>query len=360
MIASSEFVSQPRRETQDRGTEKVTLAMKRRVGKKVAVTDARPVISGARDGDRNGSVNIDGVDGKTPLEARFLESQTSLSTSRQKLLTQILDEADETFFLSSRDLGRRYGVDSATIVRTVQAMGYKRFADFTRDLRNHFVTQITPYASMRAATKKQQSVIDYVNQSIDNDLSNLNSLKSTFDAKKIVDLAKQIQGARRIVVVGLDFASSLALSLSYALVRLGCDAEAPFGSSGSVQNKVSILTPKDLLIAISFGKCLRESVDAVLQARERSVPTFGITDGDATPIARYCDSYLTASTGRSSFLDSYVAPVAIINAILVACAHSRPKRSLETLAHFDKGLGARSRWFQEKDGPDARLRGTGG
>ncbi|MEO5859654.1 MAG: MurR/RpiR family transcriptional regulator [Pyrinomonadaceae bacterium] len=289
------------------------------------------------------------ADGRTVLEARFLESQTKLSASRQKLLTQILEEADETFFLSSRDLGRRYGVDTATIVRTVQAMGYKRFADFTHDLRNHFVTQITPYASMRAATKKQQSVDDYVHQSLDNDLANLNSLKSSFNAKTIVGLAKQIQGAHRIVVVGLDFASSLALSLAYALVRLGCDAEAPMGGRGSVQNKVGILTGKDLLIAISFGKCLRETVEAVLQARQHNVPTFGITDGDGTPIARYCDNYVTASTGRSSFLDSYVAPVAVINAILVACAHSRPKRSLESLEQFDKGVGARSRWFHEKD-----------
>jgi len=342
------------------GNEEVTVLVMKRSTRKKAETDAESATSGADDGDRNGSVNIDGVDGKTPLEARFLESQTSLSTSRQKLLTQILDEADETFFLSSRDLGRRYGVDSATIVRTVQAMGYKKFADFTRDLRNHFVTQITPYASMRAATKKQQSVIDYVNQSIDNDLANLNSLKSTFDAKKIIDLAKQIQGSRRIVVVGLDFASSLALSLSYALVRLGCDAEAPVGSSGSVRNKVSILTSKDLLIPISFGKCLRETIEAVLLVRKNNVPTFGITDGDETPIARYCDGYVTASTGRSSFLDSYVAPVAIINAILVACAHSRPKRSLETLAQFEKGLGAGSRWFQEKDVLDQRLRGPRG
>lgn len=326
----------------------------------VGVLEAGSVAASDGEDNPNLPVHTDGSDGKTPLETRFHESQTSLSTSRQKLLTQILDEADETFFLSSRDLGRRYGVDSATIVRTIQAMGYKKFADFTRDLRNHFVTQITPYASMRAATKKQQSVIDYVNQSIDNDLANLNSLKSSFDAKKIIGLAKQIQGSRRIMVVGLDFASSLALSLSYALVRLGCDAEAPVGSSGSVQNKVSILTPKDLLIAISFGKCLRETVEAVLQARERNVPTFGITDGDATPIARYCDSYVTTSTGRSSFLDSYVAPVALINAILVACAHSRPKRSLETLAHFDKGPGARSRWFQEKELFDLRFRGTRG
>ncbi len=300
------------------------------------------------------------ADGKTPLEARFLQSQTNLSTSRRHLLTQILQEADETFFLSSRDLGRRYGVDSATIVRTVQAMGYEKFADFTRDLRNHFVTQITPYAAMKAATQKQRSVTDHVHQSLDNDFANLTSLKSSFDAKKVTALAKQIQSSHRIVVIGLDFASSLANSLSYALVRLGCDAEAPVGSSGLMQNKIRILTSKDLLIAISFGRCLRETVEAVIQVRRQNVPTFGITDGDLTPIARYCNEYVTASTGRSSFLDSYVAPVAVINAILVACAHSRPKRSLESLEQFDKGSGGRSRWFQDNNFPEPRPRKTKG
>lgn len=300
--------------------------------------------------DANGdTAAVTDAGGKTPLEARFLRSQTNLNASRRKLLTQILEEADETFFLSSRDLGRRYGVDSATIVRTVQAMGYEKFADFTRDLRNHFVTQITPYASMKAATQKQRSVIDRVHQSLENDLSNLNATRSSFDAEKIVALARQIQSARRIVVVGLDFASSLATSLSYALVRLGCDAEAAIGSSGSVQNKIRILTKKDLLIAISFGKCLRETVEAVLQVRQQNVPTFGITDGNSTPIARYCDDHAKAHTGRSSFLDSYVAPVAVINAILVACAHTRPKRSLESLEHFDRDSGAQSRWFHEPD-----------
>ena len=81
--------------------------------------------------------------------------------------------------------------------------------------------------------------------------------------------------------------------------------------------------------------------------RQQKVPTFGITDSDDSPIARYCDHYITASTGRLSFLDSYVAPVAVVNAILVACAHSRPKRSLEQLQQFDKASGSESRWFQD-------------
>ncbi len=287
-------------------------------------------------------------DGRTQLEERFLEAQTNLSTSRQRLLSQILAEADETFFLSSRELGRRYSVDSATIVRTIQAMGYKKFADFAHDLRNHFVTQITPYTALKAATRKKRSVADYVSRSVDKDLENLNALKARLDVIKIVEIAKQINRTRRIIVIGIDFAASLAMSLAYGLVRVGRDAEAPTGSTGSIQNKINMMTEKDLLIAISFGKCLRETVEAAQQARRHNIPTFGITDNDRSPIGLVCDQHIIASTDRASFIDSYVAPTAAINAILVACAHSQPTRALKMLQQFDKESASGKRWYEDK------------
>lgn len=283
----------------------------------------------------------------TTLGARLFENQSALSSSRQRLLRQILDESNETFFLSSREMGRRYNVDSATIIRTVQALGYEKFADFAQDLREHFVTQITPYSAMKAAEQTNLSVSDRVQQSVDKDLDNLRAFKANLDTDKIIELAKQISQARRIVVLGIDFAASLAGSLAYGLVRLGFDADAPVGSSGVVQNKIKILTPKDLLIAISFGRGLRDTVGAVLSARRRNVPSFGITDGDSTPIAKYCDAYLAASTARTSFIDSYVAPTAALNAILVACAHSQSARSLEHLRESEEENFASARWYTE-------------
>jgi DNA-binding MurR/RpiR family transcriptional regulator len=292
-------------------------------------------------------------DTQTPLEIRFDETQINLSASRQRLLRQILSEPHETFFLSSREMGKRYGVDSATIVRTIQAMGYEKFADFVHDLRNHFVKQITPYTALKAATQKNQNVADYVRQSIETDLNNLNALKAVLDVEMVIELAKQIHRTRRIVVVGIDFAASLAMSLAYGLGRLGFDAEAPTGSTGVVQNKVRIMTEKDLLVAISFGQGLRETVEAAQRARQQNVPTFGITDGDKTPIARFCDRHIIASIARASFLDSYVAPVAAINAILTACAHTQTKRALELLAQGEKEYSTGTRWYQE-DGNSAK------
>lgn len=136
----------------------------------------------------------------TAVEARFAEAQSRLGPHRQQLIRAIVDHCEETCFLSSRDLAKRYKVDAATVVRTV--------------------------------------------------------LRSNLSRERVVELAKLIHRSRRIVVVGADFAASLAYYFAYGLVTLGFDAEAPVGTEGSLLHKLKLLSSKDLLIAISFGQCL--------------------------------------------------------------------------------------------------------
>lgn len=283
----------------------------------------------------------------TPLEARFAQVRARLSPRRQELLRSILDNPDETFFLSSHELARRYNVNAATIVRVIQALGYDRFAEFMADLRQHFMMRMTPYTIMRTAAQEKRSVADHIRHSLDRDLENLDHLRHSLNTTHIEELAKRIHRARRIMVVGVDFAASLAWCLAYGLTALGFTAEAPVGSTGNLQYRVRLLTKNDLLIAISFRRCLRETVEAVRQAREQGVPTVGITDHCTTPLARHCDAYLLASITSPSFTGSYVAPMGLINAIFVACAHIKPKRSLAALRPTEQEYRSGSRWYYE-------------
>ncbi len=294
------------------------------------------------DSERNGAKAS-----ATALESRFAEAQSRLGPQRQQLIRAILDNSEETCFLSSRELAKRYDVDAATVVRTVQALGYKGFADFSVDLRQHFVTRITPYTVLKAATQERRSVADHIDHSLDKAFDNLNTLRANLDRSWVIEVAKLIHRSRRTLIVGADFAASLASYFAYGLATLGLDAEAPVGSEGNLQHKVKVLTAKDLLIAISFGQCLRVTVEAVQQASKQGVATFGITDSDTTPIARYCDAHLVAAVVNPSFLNSYVAPMALISAIHVACAHINPKRSLTRLKPTDKEYLSGPRWYRE-------------
>jgi DNA-binding MurR/RpiR family transcriptional regulator len=304
------------------------------------------------------STNSDKSAGKTSptaLDGRFARAQSRLNPRRQRLLRAILDSADETCFLSSREMAKRYDVDATTILRTTQVLGYESFAQFAADLRQHFVARITPYGALKAATREKRSVSDHIDHALDKALDNLTTLKADLESQRVLNLAKLIKRSRRVVVVGLDFAASLAYYLAYGLSALGFDAEAPVGTAGSLQHKVKAMTSKDVLVAISFGQCLRDTVEAVLQAKRQGIPTFGITDSSTTPIGRYCDDHLVALVVSPSFLNSYVAPMAAITAIHVACAHIDPKSSLTRLRPTDREYALGPRWYREPKGSNGDL-----
>ena len=293
----------------------------------------------------NGVTGLARPAGPTALEAKIAAAQSDLSDGRRKLLSMILENPEDTFFLSSRELGRRYEVDAATVVRTIQVLGYRKFSEFAADLRTHFVTRITPYTVLKAASKEKRTPVDRIRHSVEMDLRNLQMFQSSFDPQQIIELSKLVKRARRIVVVGIDLAASLSWHLSYGLMSLGFPAEGPVGGTGNIQKRVRALTSKDLLIAISFGQGLRETVEAALRARRQGVPTFGITDNDTSPIYTICDNVCIASIASPSFGSSYVAPMSILGAILVTCAHTQTSRSLAMLRRSEEEDKADHRWY---------------
>src|SRR5262249_56131778 len=96
--------------------------------------------------------------------------------------------------------------------------------------------------------------------------------RSRLDAASVSDMAKRLNRARRIVVVGVDFAAGLAYLLAYGLTSLGYNAEAPVASAGNVHQKISLLGPKDLLVSISFLRSFQPTVDPVLHPPHTHMP----------------------------------------------------------------------------------------
>jgi DNA-binding MurR/RpiR family transcriptional regulator len=307
-------------------------------------------------GDRNGQNSRERKTWTTALESRFAQVEEVLGSRRRDLVRQILDHPEDTYFLTSRALAKFYSVDTATIVRTIQALGYERYADFAADLRAHFLSRITPYTLMKSAARDKRSIADHVEHSLELDAHSLQALRASLSPDDIIKMARIVDRARRVLVVGVDFAAALAHMLAYALVSIGMDAETPVGSTGNLHQKVLVLGPKDLLIALSFGRCLQDTVDSVICASDNGVPTFGITDSEQSPIARFCDHSWNTSVASPAFHESYVAPVAAINALLVACAQLRPERSLANLQRKEQKF--RNRWYSPNRGDERKSKNS--
>ena len=292
------------------------------------------------------------IPARTAIEERLARFDERLSPNRRRLLQATLENPDETFFLSSRALARRYKVDPATIVRTIQALGYDRYGDFAADLRAHFVSRLTPYRILQATTREKGSSADRVRHSLERDLGTVTRLVNAVDPKRIMEAGRRIHRARRILVVGADLALSLSWFLAYGLLPLGYDAEAPLGAGGQIHHKTRLLSAKDLLVAISFGRCLRVTVEAAQLARARGVPTLAITDSDTTPLGRHCDASLVAPIAGSNFTGSYVGPMALVNALLLACAQLAPGRALALLRQSEREYLQGERFYEAAPGPE--------
>lgn len=286
--------------------------------------------------------------GLSRLQERFVraEAEGRLNNTRRTLIRAVLENPADTYFLSSRELAKRFEMDTATVVRAVQALGYEKFADFSADLREHFVMRITPYRIMKTAAAERRSPSDHVVASLEGDLGNLMELRDRIDVNGVLQAARQILRARRVFVIGIDYAASLAWYLDYHLTVFGIRSEAPVGTVGALQHRLRTLTPKDFLIAISFGRCLRETVNAAAEAHAHGVPTLGITNSEFSPIARHCDAHLLVSVSNPSLAASYAAAIALLNCILVGCAHIAPERSLEMLRRIEKDRHESERWYE--------------
>src|SRR5215468_4688896 len=138
----------------------------------------------SRKKSRNTVTSSNGRNGNaapSALESRFAEARGQLTPRRQRLLRAILDSADETCFLSSREMAKRFHIDATTILRTTQVLGYGSFADFAADLRQHFISRINPYTVLKAATKEKRSVEDHIEHSLEKATDNLNVLIADLD-----------------------------------------------------------------------------------------------------------------------------------------------------------------------------------
>jgi DNA-binding MurR/RpiR family transcriptional regulator len=291
----------------------------------------------------------------TPLEQRLEQAEGKLSPRRKRMLLSILENAEDTYYLSSRKMAARYGVDAATIVRTIQVLGYQEFSAFLADLRSHFVTRITQYRVMQSTARKYPAVSQRVLHSLEMDRVNLEQLKESVSPAQIEELAGRLNKARLIVVVGVDFAYTLAWQMAYGLSWLGLRAEAPMGSFGNLHHRARALCRGDILVAISFGRCLRATVDAANTARKQGAWTFGITDVSTSPIARACHDHWVVSVTNPIHNGSYVAPVSLLNALQVACAHLESKRALKWVNEIEREEEVAGRWFE----PAAEQRGKG-
>jgi RpiR family carbohydrate utilization transcriptional regulator len=266
-----------------------------------------------------------------------------LSAKRQEIIRPILEHPRDYVLLSVRAMAKRLKTDPATVVRIVRGLGFASYRDFQRHLHDLSIAFATSLDTMQSAGRVT-SMPAYVREALEQDLKNLHGLKNSLDAPRLVSLAKRFYDARRIVLLAGDLAAFLADYLEYQITLLGLPVVTAT-SAGRIAHLVRTVNHRDLVIAISFRRGLRQTVEGVHLAHDRNAYCVGVTDTYVSPLARECDEVFLASVESTSFGASYAAPVALVNAILAACGQYHRPQTLAILKEIAEEQRKGFRWY---------------
>jgi DNA-binding MurR/RpiR family transcriptional regulator len=279
----------------------------------------------------------------TSTPAHLAERIDQLSNKRQEIIRPILEHPREYVLLSVRAMAKRLHTDPATIVRIVRGLSFGSYREFQRHLHELSLAFATSLDTMQAGGR-DSSMPSHVSESLEQDLKNLQGLKNSLDAPRLVALAKRFHEARRIVLLAGDLAMQLAHYLEYQISLLGLPIFAAT-STGRILHLVRSVNKQDLVIAISFRRGLRQTVEGAQQARNRGAYCVGISDTYLSPLARECDEIFLASVESTSFGASYVAPVALINSLLAAVGQYRRSQTLAIVKEIAEEQRKGFRWY---------------
>ena len=267
-----------------------------------------------------------------------------LSKKRQDVIRPVLESPREFVLLNVRDMARRLATGPATIVRIVQALGFRGYKDFQHYLHDLSVTGATILDSMQAAGNELHPP-KFLKGSRKQLQQNLAFVQDHVDLQQILSIAMRIHEARRILLLGGDMASSLVSYMEYHLTIAGLPVFAA-GAPGRATHLVRSSGEEDIVIGISFRRGLRMTIEGVERARKNGAYCVGITDSMLSPLARFSNELVIVPISSLTFAASYVAPIALIDLITAAVGSLRRKQVVDRLKEADQEQKHGYRWYQ--------------
>jgi len=251
-----------------------------------------------------------------------IESNLSdFSKGQKRIAGYILENYDKAAFMTASKLGRLVDVSESTVVRFASVLGYDGYPSMQRALQEMIRSRLTSTQRIQQAGEllDQQDVLGAV---LNTDIENLREMEAQADRDAFNDVVERIQNARNIYILGVRSSSFVAGYLNFYMHLLFENVTlVQSNAAGEILEQLFRIGPEDVLIAISFPRYSKVTINTVQFARDRGATIVAMTDNDLSPIYQMSDAALLAPCEMISFVDSMAAPVSVINALLLALAN---------------------------------------
>lgn len=265
------------------------------------------------------------------LIERLNLSGKRLSKSHRRIAEYIMAHYDKAVFMTAATLGEMVGVSESTVVRFAMALGYEGYPQLQHSLQELVRHRLTAVQRFEMTSEiPEDQVLSTVLKA---DMLNIRHTVEQIDDTAFKDVVERLLHADSIYVLGLRSAAPLAQFFGYYLHFIFDDVRVVASGTSDVFETISRIRPTDVLIGISFPRYSTRTLEAMRFAHESGAQVIGLTDGPMSPLHKEADICVSARTDMASFVDSLVAPLSVINALLVALAM---KKREDLSRHFEK------------------------
>ncbi len=265
------------------------------------------------------------------LIARINKDFPGLSKGQKALAKFITDNTDEAAFMTASKLGHRVGVSESTVVRFAMALGFSGFPEFQEalsDLVKHKLNRIDRMGTEYAG----RSDSEIINSVLMSDMEKINDTLSAVDVKAFEMAVENIIEAENIYVIGIRSCAPLAGFLSFYLnTMFGKVHLISTNSLTEVFEQLIRINKEDALIAIDFPRYSMRTLKAMEFAASKNARLISITDSSRSPMTLYSSCNLLARSDSISIVDSLVAPLSLINALVVQLCMKKTDEVVEHL-----------------------------
>ena len=265
------------------------------------------------------------------FQAKIEEVYGSLSKGHKKIADYIKSNYEKASFMTAASLGKAVGVSESTVVRFASNVGFDGYPELQKHLQEMVKSHLTSVQRMEVAASRFDGD-DFIENAFAADIDMIKATRDGVSREAFGKSVEAINKARKIYILGVRSSAAIA-SFAAFYFRYLCDNVVLIDTSSSSElfEQMFRINSEDVCIAISFPRYSNQTVKALSFAKDRGATIISITDGEMSPIAPYATHLLVAKSNMVSFVDSLVAPLSLINALIAACAK---QKSEDVYNHF--------------------------
>lgn len=264
------------------------------------------------------------------------EKQSTFSKGQKRIANYITEAYDKAAFMTANRLGKTVGVSESTVVRFAVDLGFDGYPSMQKAMREMVLNRLTSVQRLEVASNRlgDQDVVSTV---IHSDMEKLRQTAETVSREEFKAAVDAILKAKRVYILGVRSVAPLANFLGYYLNYMFNNVHVISGSSaGEMFERIVGVNSEDVVIAFSFPRYSASTTKGAKYCRSAGATVIGVTDSNLSPLGQCSDHVLIAKSDMVSLVDSLVAPLSLVNALIVAIAAQREKELSQTFANLER------------------------